>query len=98
MIAFQIFVFTLLYYSYQETETNAIDSNVFEKNLMDFCRNKPAKNFCSKAHINMSLKIWKQKEQNHKHLKDKIDWTLKHLKSEISRMRFLKDFIVNRYY
>jgi hypothetical protein len=98
MIVFQIFVFTLLYHSYQEKEINLIDTNVYEKKLIDFCRNKPAKDFCSKTHIAISLKILRQKQQNHKQLKEKIDRTLKHLKSEISQMRFLKDFIVNRYY
>jgi hypothetical protein len=98
MIVFQIFVFTLLYHSYHEKEINLIDTKVFQTKIMDFCRNKPARNFCSKTHIDMSLKILKQKQQNHKQLKDKIDWTLKHLKSEISQMRFLKDFIVDRYF
>ena len=67
--------------------------------LKNFCLNKPAKNFCSIIQIKMNLEILR-KEQELQKVKEKNQKELRKKEHLIknSQMRFLKDFIVDRYY
>ena len=100
MLFLRIFLFTLFCYLMVETkEIQLADENYYKKMLLNFCSDKPAKNFCSKTHIKINLDILRKKLdlQRVKQLDRRVE-LIKEALTQNSQMRFLKDFIVDRYF